>query len=82
MKAYILILLLLLSGCATTCEDKIVKIEVYTPPKVNMPHRPVLVSKGGTVDDITRSAEQDLIDLEVYATELENIISKVFKIDK
>jgi len=81
-KLYSLILLMLLTGCATSCEPKIVYVPVWTPPVIEMPVRPVLISKGGTADEIARNAELDLLDLSTYAAQLEKIISKVFKINK
>lgn len=81
-KLSVLVLLLMLSGCVSSCTPKIIYVSVYTPPKVTLPERPVLVSNGvGDVNTITKNAEKDLIDLKSYATQLENIISKIFKIE-
>lgn len=78
---YIMLSLLALSltgcGCFKTPETIYVKVPVYTPPSVDMPKRPVLVSKGGDADAITKNAEKDLLDLKTYAIQLEKIISDV-----
>jgi len=83
---YILYALFALSlvgcGCFKTPETKYVYVEVFTPPNVEMPKRPVLVSTGGDIDTVTKNAEKDLLDLKTYAIQLEKLISDLLKSKK
>jgi len=82
MKYVLYIILIISLSACSFFEPKTIILEVYTPPKVEMPQRPVLVSdSGGDTNDITKNAEKDLLDLSSYATQLENVILKLLKRD-
>jgi hypothetical protein len=72
-KICILISVLFLSACCTTQPP--VEIPVFTPPTVTMPTRPILRSNGE--GDVTKNIELDLVDIESYAVQLENIINSI-----
>ncbi len=68
----------LIAGC---CENPIreVKVEVWTPPKFDMPDRPVLRSNKDSKSEgeVVRNEELNSLDLENYAAQLEAIVSKI-----
>ena len=78
MKLLIRIIpIILLSSTLAACSGTptIVNMPVYTPPKFDMPIRPVLRSNGtGEVGGMTKNVELDLLDLKTYALQLENIL--------
>jgi hypothetical protein len=70
-KILIVAIALLLSACQTT--PKVVKVEVWSPPTINMPTRPKLQSDGkGTDGEIARKLSNDLTNMEEYTFKLEN----------
>lgn len=79
----IILLSLLLVGCATTSEPcpgpEIVRTPVWTPPKFEKPIRPVLrdIKDDATEGEVARAASLNLIDLIKYATDLEIIVNNI-----
>lgn len=81
--------LFLISGCDTFCPKKDVTVppatqEVWTPPKINKPDRPVLRSSDAAKTDANaiRNVELDLFDLKTYALQLECIVDTIIKGEK
>jgi hypothetical protein len=71
-KALLLLSLFLLVGC----DPKIVKVPVWTPPKVELPTKPVLTSDGkGTQGQIARKLTLDLSSMTEYSLKQDKIIN-------
>ncbi len=67
-------MMLLQYGCMPTT----VKEPVWTPPKVDIPARPILSSDGtGSDGQQVRKVEDDMIQMREYAFKLENIINSL-----
>jgi len=65
-------LVLFLTACQT------VYLPVYTVPEFDIPARPQLRStETGTMDEMSKNVELDLIDVTTYAIQLENIIKTI-----
>ena len=80
MRYMILISALLLSGCFKTIEYRYVDVPVWTQPKVNVPTKPLLICDGqGTDGEVVRKIETDMINLQSYATQLENVVTTLLK---
>lgn len=83
MKYILLICIVVLTGCKTNECPEAVRVPVFTPPNVEMPKRPVLVSNDKSNHDITtKNAEKDLIDLSNYASQLEDVLDKILNHSK
>ncbi len=78
MNKFYLLILLFLAGCGNQ-PIKEVKVEVWTPPKFDMPDRPILrTNKNAKTDgEVVRNEELNSLDLENYAAQLEAIVSKI-----
>jgi len=77
-KVLILLLVVFISGCGLfKPKEVIVEVPVYEVPKFDMPVRPILSSKGGTLNDVTKNTEKDLTDLEGYSIQLENLLKSL-----
>lgn len=86
MKYGLLALLILsLSGCSWLCpkQDKEM-VPVWTPPKFDMPARPVLRSINNSkldpsvkTDIESKNVQADMNDLGSYATQLESVITTI-----
>lgn len=64
---------LMLAGCFGTTY---VRVPVFTPPEFTMPVRPIMLTEGVTINDVSRDIEQNMILMQEYSTQLESIIEK------
>ena len=77
-NVFIILAITILSACASV-EPKKVNIEVWTPPKVELPVKPTLKSDGvGTDGVVARKLSNDLVDMVEYTKKLENILQSIF----
>lgn len=74
MKYIIIFSLIFLGGCK--CDEP--PVPSWSTPKFVTPKRPVLKSDGvGTAGEIARKSGEDVILLEEYAIQLENLLEKI-----
>lgn len=77
MKTITMILVAaLLSGCSLFQTKE--NVPVWTPPKFDMPKRPVLTCDGtGTDGEVARKLSVDLYNMTLYSQELEKLLKTI-----